>query len=633
VSGPSGATKGLVSIFDIVGYFEQTLQGADILATSDEQQKHKVPMRDRFKGNPVPVEWYPPDTSEKQKKLGEWSSNNDPHGVAAALPKYVEALQAAHLSIKSWRILGIPVPYVLLASGEEPTEAVQEFQSRLKVPDHVDTFSDQSHGWMAARGDLSNARVNEEYTRHGATGSSHVLPAPPAISIRNHATEHHHVGSDHWAAILDSITDLKNHFDREGQLQQATGFDHIDMVVAEAGSNPKELDAKSRGMIGSGPIRLDQATAELPPSCSETKITTTLDLIARRRMSRALGMTFDLAANVDVCDYAEVMRVDTRLHVASASIAPPYQMKSMTISITDLPQLVMSQLFIERLYYKGQITLHGRFVPVETSSGEEGSFPYSRNACLDASLGMLKIQHILDEETCLGVLLYTLRRRVSSIINHQFLTATMILCVLLHCGQALNRNEEIRAALCITRTIWTRSSFNSYEARRATETINLVLARAEGSGDTCKDRGGQDSNFSGIGQVMPVAEGSSGGVIFDGLAAMQTEPMMDHEERPTWHRVIRLVGWPMPVLHVQPPKSNPPGTKTSWTALKSYGRGLSEYRPADADNLTADSAKIPRLLENSAANDQPNSDLAHHLNFLDNCILSDEGMRMNSWGA
>lgn len=125
---------------------------------------------------------------------------------------------------------------------------------------------------------------------------------------------------------------------------------------------------------------LDQATAELPPSRPETKITTTLGLIARRRMSRALGMIFDLAANVDVCDYAEVMRIDTRLHAASASIPPPYQMRSMTISICDSPQLVMSRLFIKHLYYKGQITLHGRFVPVETSSGEEGSFPSSRNA-------------------------------------------------------------------------------------------------------------------------------------------------------------------------------------------------------------------------------------------------------------
>jgi dienelactone hydrolase len=59
----------------------------------------------------------------------------------------------------------IPVPYILLASGEEPADTVKEFESNLKVPNHVETFGDQVHGWMAARGDLSNPRVKEEYIR------------------------------------------------------------------------------------------------------------------------------------------------------------------------------------------------------------------------------------------------------------------------------------------------------------------------------------------------------------------------------------------------------------------------------------------------------------------------------------
>lgn len=59
----------------------------------------------------------------------------------------------------------IPVPYILLASGEEPADVVKEFESKLKVPHHVETFADQVHGWMAARADLSNLRVKEEYSR------------------------------------------------------------------------------------------------------------------------------------------------------------------------------------------------------------------------------------------------------------------------------------------------------------------------------------------------------------------------------------------------------------------------------------------------------------------------------------
>lgn len=57
MTGPEEATRGIVAVFDIFGYFDQTLQGADILATSDQHQKYKVFMPDWFNGSPCPAEW------------------------------------------------------------------------------------------------------------------------------------------------------------------------------------------------------------------------------------------------------------------------------------------------------------------------------------------------------------------------------------------------------------------------------------------------------------------------------------------------------------------------------------------------------------------------------------------------
>ncbi|KAI1415497.1 hypothetical protein F5Y13DRAFT_156162 [Hypoxylon sp. FL1857] len=204
VTGPADAEKGIIVIYDIFGYFDQTLQGADLLATGKKSQQHKVFIPDWFKGNPCPIEWFPPDTEEKQKNLGGFFSDPEhaPHTVAAKLPEYVKAVQASNPSIKSWGILGycwggkvaslvtsgdsnlfqiaaachpamvdpteadgIKVPFILLASGEEPADTVKEYESKLKVPHHVETFGDQVHGWMAARADLSNPRVKEEYAR------------------------------------------------------------------------------------------------------------------------------------------------------------------------------------------------------------------------------------------------------------------------------------------------------------------------------------------------------------------------------------------------------------------------------------------------------------------------------------
>ncbi|CAG8948247.1 unnamed protein product [Penicillium salamii] len=200
-SGPGNATKGIVIISDIFGFSDQALQGADILATSHRHQ-HKTFIPDWFEGSPCPSEWFPPDTEQKQKDLGAWFGNHMPQGPAAALPQYVAALKAANPSIESWALVGfcwggkvaeiitsggenpfaiaatchpamidpsgaenISVPFMLLAAGEDPAEDVNKFESQLKVPHHVETFTDQVHGWMAARADLSDPHVRDEYAR------------------------------------------------------------------------------------------------------------------------------------------------------------------------------------------------------------------------------------------------------------------------------------------------------------------------------------------------------------------------------------------------------------------------------------------------------------------------------------
>ncbi|CAG8226290.1 unnamed protein product [Penicillium salamii] len=200
-SGPENTTKGIVIISDIFGFSDQALQGADILATSHRHQ-HKTFIPDWFEGSPCPSEWFPPDTEQKQKDLGAWFGNHMPQGPAAALPQYVAALKAANPSIESWALVGfcwggkvaeiitsggenpfaiaatchpamidpsgaenISVPFMLLAAGEDPAEDVNKFESQLKVPHHVETFTDQVHGWMAARADLSDPHVRDEYAR------------------------------------------------------------------------------------------------------------------------------------------------------------------------------------------------------------------------------------------------------------------------------------------------------------------------------------------------------------------------------------------------------------------------------------------------------------------------------------
>jgi len=203
VTGPSDATKAIFVIYDIFGYYPQTLQGADILSTSNDHQKYLVFIPDFFEGKPADISWYPPDNEDKKKKLGEFFSGvAAPPKNAAKVPDLVKAIGEKYSGIKSWGILGycwggkivslttsdsstifsaaaechpamvdpkdaekIKIPLCMLASGDESAEDVKKFEENLTTDKHVETFSDQIHGWMAARSDLGNERVKSEYER------------------------------------------------------------------------------------------------------------------------------------------------------------------------------------------------------------------------------------------------------------------------------------------------------------------------------------------------------------------------------------------------------------------------------------------------------------------------------------
>ncbi|KAJ5965017.1 Dienelactone hydrolase [Penicillium vulpinum] len=196
VTGPESATKAILVVYDIFGFFDQTIQGADILATSTDQ-KYRVFMPDFFEGSPADISWYPPTTQEHKEKLGNFFSTK------AVPPKTLSKIpNPPGGNFQSWSILGycwggkiatlasgadnklfkaaaqchpamvdandakvVNIPMALLASGDEPVQDVKDFEANLKVPKHVETFSTQIHGWMAARSDLERDEVRKEYER------------------------------------------------------------------------------------------------------------------------------------------------------------------------------------------------------------------------------------------------------------------------------------------------------------------------------------------------------------------------------------------------------------------------------------------------------------------------------------
>ncbi|KAL5001796.1 fungal-specific transcription factor domain-containing protein [Aspergillus recurvatus] len=276
----------------------------------------------------------------------------------------------------------------------------------------------------------------------------------------------------------------------------------------------------------------DKDITELPPSRPETELTTALGIIARTRILKALGIVADLLSTVKPCQYSEVMQVDHILHEAAESIPYPLRMKPLAASLTDSPQLIVARLFIHHMFLKGQVMLHRRFLYSKAHSPSDAGYEYSRKTCLDASLRSLEIQHVLDEETRPGGQLHTMRWRVTSIMNHQFLTATTLLCSLLYRKEVLEREDEIRAALQRARAIWIRRSSISKEAKKAAAAVSLVLrgavnGRSEGSNPTgCATDELEDERLAGF----TGRQGGNAGMEFSG-ASVSAETTTSYADR------------------------------------------------------------------------------------------------------
>ncbi|KAH8698477.1 hypothetical protein BGW36DRAFT_376178 [Talaromyces proteolyticus] len=233
----------------------------------------------------------------------------------------------------------------------------------------------------------------------------------------------------------------------------------------------------------------NESTLELPPSRPETEVTDSSLVIARQRILTALGNIADLTTTVQPYSYAEVMEMDRFLYSAESRLPSPFRMNSIGSAVTDSPQIILNRLFIRLMFHKGQIMLHRKYLHVRCRSSldEENNYAYSRKSCLEAALKALEIQRVFFEETGPNGYLHELCWKFSSFVNHEFLTATMVLCFFARHGleesstSLLISQEKILDVLDNAHEIWVKLSESSKEAQRASDALGVLLAKLKGN--------------------------------------------------------------------------------------------------------------------------------------------------------
>ncbi|KAJ4502168.1 hypothetical protein HRR83_009574 [Exophiala dermatitidis] len=196
VSGGSSSTGGILFIYDVFGYTSQTLQGADILANSELESIVVVP--DLFGGEYMKKEWYAEKTERNETQIKAFLSSKasietavqrllGKDGADAQEGGLLASVKERYPSVTKWAVIGycwggkvaalvsgtgtpfkvavstspalldpadaakVVIPMAVLASKDEPADAVRAYGDALKVEKHVETWPQSVHGWMSSR--------------------------------------------------------------------------------------------------------------------------------------------------------------------------------------------------------------------------------------------------------------------------------------------------------------------------------------------------------------------------------------------------------------------------------------------------------------------------------------------------
>ncbi|KAF3290271.1 hypothetical protein TWF132_007064 [Orbilia oligospora] len=193
---------GILFVYDIFGYFKQTLQGADILALTDPG--HVVVMPDFFFGKPMDVKLF--ESPEGKEALGSFFRNEaNLEKTRTNALNILEGLKEKFPTVKKWGIFGLcwggkastfiskdatsgfaasaqahpamldpkdfsdfPVPHLCLSSMHEDkgdAEAINNILNSRNDGSHGKIYPNDIHGWMGARSNLKNEAERESYEK------------------------------------------------------------------------------------------------------------------------------------------------------------------------------------------------------------------------------------------------------------------------------------------------------------------------------------------------------------------------------------------------------------------------------------------------------------------------------------
>ncbi|KAI5855050.1 fungal-specific transcription factor domain-containing protein [Durotheca rogersii] len=171
----------------------------------------------------------------------------------------------------------------------------------------------------------------------------------------------------------------------------------------------------------------DENVTALPPPRPSTEPTSTLYLSYKSKLCRLLRRVIRFALSIQRPPYEEIAKLDDEIHQYHAQVPPTLQIRPIrSYSFTDQTYDIMHRLMLEMMYLKSLCVLHRPYLSREKDNPR---YDKSRNTCRDAALRILDLHAEYEEESRPGGRIHEDKYMLSALTLHDFLIASMILCL------------------------------------------------------------------------------------------------------------------------------------------------------------------------------------------------------------
>lgn len=232
----------------------------------------------------------------------------------------------------------------------------------------------------------------------------------------------------------------------------------------------------------------------LPPSRPNSDYTPILYTIAKcgvMNVFRKVLVHTHSSCSTSPPSYPVTIDLDVKVREAYASIPEILKWRPISQSFTVSAGLIINRSTIELLYLKSIMVLHRRYLNTERHDPQR---EFSRRVCINAALEALARQTELHAATSTPHgRLYEDKWMVSSLTAHDFLLASMVICLELSVlmrspspGKAGREGQtgsphfsRLLDALLNSQRIWAAKSAYSNEARTAALTLQLMIDKVQ----------------------------------------------------------------------------------------------------------------------------------------------------------